>query len=358
MKSASTAAPLPPTDAPPARVPLDYHLPGELIAQVPAPERDGSRLMVVERGVGPSCHARFGEIGAHLPPGALLVANDSRVFPARLRARKRESGGAVELLVVGFEGATAATAMANASKPLREGQRLVIDGVEPGATVVGVLGAGRVLLEFSSDAREVLAAVGEIPLPPYIERPSGPTADDRERYQTVYAHDPGSVAAPTAGLHFTSELLAELARKDFGFATVTLHVGPGTFVPVRGDLDGHRMEAERFEISPATAALLRQAKAEGRCVVAVGTTTVRALESAASGSGEIEAASGQASLFIRPGHRFRVVDALITNFHLPGSTLLALVMALAGIDATRRAYAAAVEARYRFYSYGDAMLIR
>jgi S-adenosylmethionine:tRNA ribosyltransferase-isomerase len=336
---------------------LDYPLPEELIAQHPAVTRERSRLMVIDRATGTIEHATFADVVRFLPASSLLVANDSRVVPARLRGRKRGSGGAVEALVLGPVAGTCATAMTKVAKPLHEGQV-----IELAAGVTARVAAppvhGRVLLDFAPlEVADVLERCGEIPLPPYIERKEGPTDEDRERYQTVYAAAPGSVAAPTAGLHFTEALLEEVRAAGHEFATVTLHVGPGTFTPVRGSVETHRMEEETFSVSEETAARIAAARRGHRPLVAVGTTAVRALESAAGGGG-VRAGSGASSLFIRPGHGFAVVNGLITNFHLPGSTLLALVMALAGRELVRRAYEEAVLERYRFYSYGDAMLIR
>jgi len=337
---------------------LEYQLPSDLIAQSPAARREQSRLMVVDRATDDLVHATFADLAQFLPPRALLVANDSKVIRARLRGRKRGSGGAVEVLVLGAPEGCVATAMVRVAKPLHEDQ--VIE-FEHGATarVVASPLHGRVRLDFSPlFVADVLERCGEIPLPPYIERPGGPTEEDERRYQTVYAQNAGSVAAPTAGLHFTQDLIAGLRSAGYEFATVTLHVGPGTFTPVRGDVTTHEMEEETFEIGEQTAARIAAAKADGRAVVAVGTTTVRALESAAIHGSGLAVGKGSSRLFIRPGHRFAVVDALLTNFHLPGSTLLALVMALAGRDRIRSAYETAVCQRYRFYSYGDAMLIR
>jgi len=367
---------------------LDYRLPPELIAQHPAPVRDESRLMIVDRASATLHHARFGDLAAWLPPRALLVGNDSKVVPARLRGNKSGSGGAVEALLLGAyagETATRARALTRASKGLREGQRLLFaQGIS--ALVAGPVQQGRCVLDFAPcRVAEVMARIGELALPPYIARPHGPSPSDAERYQTVYARAPGSVAAPTAGLHFTGDLLERLQSRGFEFTKVTLHVGPGTFTPVRGSLDDHAMEEEQFEICEEAIDTIGRARRDGRSLVAVGTTTVRALEGAmagamaaawaadaealrgappaaeshaATGSQTLRAGRGSTSLFIRPGHRFRLVDALVTNFHLPGSTLLALVMALAGADLVREAYATAVAERYRFYSFGDAMLIR
>lgn len=351
-------------DSDPGDSPLDYWLPPELIAQQPAARRDQSRLMIVDRASGAIQHARFEDLGCWLPAGALLVANDSKVVPARLRGHKAGSGGAVEALLLGCEAGDASRvpALTRSSKGLRPGQQLVFAGGIT-AVVAGPVEQGRCVLDFAPWAVEqVLLRAGELPLPPYIDRPSGPSVTDAERYQTVYARRPGSVAAPTAGLHFTGELLERLQSHGFDFTKVTLHVGSGTFTPVRGSLDDHQMEEERFDIGEEAAESILRARAAGRPLVAVGTTTVRALEGAVQGNGDdgaaLQAGSGRTSLFIRPGHRFRLVDALVTNFHLPGSTLLALVAAFAGPQLMRRAYAAAVAERYRFYSFGDAMLIR
>ncbi|HUS66625.1 MAG TPA: tRNA preQ1(34) S-adenosylmethionine ribosyltransferase-isomerase QueA [Kofleriaceae bacterium] len=341
----------------------DYELPPELIAQVPAERRDASRLLVVDPATGAPSDRRFADIVELLPEGAVLVVNDTRVIPARLRARK-PSGGAVELLLLepqrpgAFDGPW--IALARASKPLRAGAALELaDG-----TVVRVVTARApgdrdatlvVALEGCADPLDLLDRLGEVPLPPYIERaPGASAAADRERYQTVYAAHPGAAAAPTAGLHFTPELLATLETRGVTRAAVTLHVGLGTFAPVRDDdLRHHRMHTERFTIPPATAALV----ASGRPIVAVGTTVVRALEAAATAPRTVAPGPGSTDLFIGPDHTFRAVDHLVTNFHLPGSTLLVLVSAFAGRDRVLAAYRHAVAARYRFFSYGDAMLL-
>ena len=341
----------------------DYELPPELIAQAPAERRDASRLLVVDRVTGAPSDRRFADVVDLLPQDAVLVVNDTRVIPARLRARK-PSGGAVELLLLepvrpgAFDGPW--IALARSSKPLRAGAALALtDGTvvrvvtprAPGdrdATLV-------VTLEGAADPLDLLDRLGEVPLPPYIERtPGASSAADRERYQTVYAAHPGAAAAPTAGLHFTPELLAALEARGVTRAALTLHVGLGTFAPVRDDdLRAHRMHSERFTIPPATAALV----ASGRPVVAVGTTVVRALEAAATAPRTVTAGPGATDLFIGPDHTFRAVDHLVTNFHLPGSTLLVLVSAFAGRDRVLAAYRHAVAARYRFFSYGDAMLL-
>jgi len=335
---------------------LDYALPPELIAQEPAAERTAARLLVLERASTELRHARVGDLPTLLRAGDLLVLNDTRVIPARVRAR-RPTGGRLEVLF---------TRPADGE---REWEALVRGAPKPGELVhfaegagewVASLGDGRWRLRLLLDVPvlEWLDRVGETPLPPYIERAGGPTGGDRERYQTVYARVPGAVAAPTAGLHFTPELLATLDAAGVGHTYVTLHVGPGTFMPIRNDdLGSYTMLPERYAIGDATAARIAAVRAAGGRIVAVGTTTVRALESVAAATERLESSSGEAALFIRPGHRFRIVDAMLTNFHLPRTPLLAMVAALAGWDRIRAAYEEAVDCRYRFYSFGDAMLI-
>lgn len=358
-----------------------YHLPAELIAQTPADRRDGSRLLVV--GQHGFEDRRFVEIAELLPANALLVVNDTRVFPARLQTRKA-TGGAVELLFVEPVAAPDVAdadarvdagpaggdhvywrCMARSSKKLGAGTDLAVEGAD-GVSIRVVAGRGAdslVTVRVPGDAYALLERLGEVPLPPYIERPAGTSPADAERYQTVYARERGAVAAPTAGLHFTDDLLAALGRRGVETAAVTLHVGPGTFAPMRAErLDEHRMHSERYEISEAVAERITRARREGRAIVAVGTTSVRALESAAlaarAATGElVRPGRAETDLFIRPGFAFRVVDHLITNFHLPESTLLMLVCAFAGYQRTMAAYRHAVDARYRFFSYGDAMLL-
>ena len=333
---------------------LDYPLPPELIAQEPAAERTGARLLVVPRAGGAPSHHRVAGLPALLRAGDLLVLNDARVLPARVHGR-RPSGGRLELLLVEPSGDAGEWTSLVRGQP-RVGERVHL----PDATGTWTAALGEGFWRLRLDVDDVpawLARVGEVPLPPYIRRPDGPTAVDRERYQTTFARVPGAVAAPTAGLHFTPALLDAVRAAGIEVASLTLHVGPGTFLPIRGgDLATHAMAAERFVLPADTAARIAAARADGRRVVAVGTTTVRAIESAAA-LALLDGGAGAASLFIRPGHRFRVVDALLTNFHLPKSPLLALVAALAGWEHVRAAYEEAVRARYRFYSYGDAMLI-
>ena len=339
---------------------LDYDLPRELIAQRPLERRDGSRLLVLERGTGRVRHERFERIVELIEPRSVVVLNDTRVFPARLVCAKT-TGGRLEVLLVrrtSSEGRVERwTALCGASGRLRAGARARCGSIE--VEIEGRTDGGLFEVRLRTDGGPVSEAVdrwGRVPLPPYIGRPA--TGDDAERYQTVYARDRGSAAAPTAGLHFTHELLGALRSSGHGVETVTLHVGPGTFQPVRRErVEEHGMHEEWATIDARTAEALGRARERGRRIVACGTTVVRALEAAADGRGGVRAWDGPVDLFIRPGHAFAAVDDLITNFHLPRSTLLALVMALAGEQAVRSAYREAVGERYRFYSYGDAMLI-
>jgi S-adenosylmethionine:tRNA ribosyltransferase-isomerase len=355
----TVAASLGHVTAPLPRGDYDFALPSELIAQEPLPERDQSRLLVLDRKSGARLHSSVHELPSHLQPGDLLVVNDTRVVPARLRGRSA-SGGAVELLVLRELSPTSALCLGRPTRRLRPEARLSFPGGVT-ARVGGVAGGGRYVVHFDSrtPVTEVLAADGEVPLPPYIRRPEGPRDVDRVRYQTIFGRTPGAIAAPTAGLHFSERLLAALRQRGVQITAVTLHVGPGTFLPVRvEDFRDHVMEPEWYEISTGTAAAIARARNERRRIVAVGTTTTRALESAAAADGTVVPGNGWARVFITPGYDFRVVQALFTNFHLPGSTLLLLVSALAGRERLLKAYSDAVEQRYRFYSYGDAMLIQ
>lgn len=339
---------------------FDYELPAELIAQEPADPRDASRLLVVDRARAGWEDRRFAELPELLRAGDCLVANRSRVIPARLLGVAAEGGRPVELLLLRPVEGSRWEALVRPGRRCRVGARVELAAGAARARVVGRREAGVRVVEIEGPwpVRELLDRHGLPPLPPYIVRHDAPKPEDRERYQTVYARDDGSVAAPTAGLHFTPELIERLQERGVSVQYLTLHVGPGTFRPLRaGSVEAHRMDAERVAIPEATARAVNDAKAEGRRVVAVGTTTTRALEWAAGAPGSIRPAAGEASLFIYPGHRFRVVDALITNFHLPRSSLLLLVSAFAGRDLVLAAYRHAVAARYRFYSYGDAMLI-
>jgi S-adenosylmethionine:tRNA ribosyltransferase-isomerase len=339
---------------------FDYDLPLELIAQEPASERSDSRLLVVDRLSGQFSHHRFSDMVHFLPPGCVLVLNDTRVFPARLRGRK-ESGGRVEVLLLRRTGGEEEIweVLCKGARNMRVGARLLF-APELSARWLSPPQEGRGRLRFfpRGDFHLLLERLGEVPLPPYIKRQPEGQAIDRDRYQTVYARHPGAVAAPTAGLHFTEDLLAALRQRGIEIVFISLHVGIGTFQPVRVEqVETHKMEGEEYEISTAVAGCINTAKATGRKIVAVGTTTTRALESACTSEGVIQAGRRRTDLFIYPGYRFRVIDGLITNFHLPRSTLLLLVSAFAGRELILKAYAEAVAQRYRFYSYGDAMLI-
>ncbi len=339
---------------------FEYELPSELIAQEPAEPRDASRLLVLDRAAGAWEDRRFTELPELLRAGDCVVANRSRVIPARLLGTAVDGGGAVELLLLRPVGDERWEAMVRPGRRCRVGARVDLAGGAARAHVVGEGNEGTRVVAIAAPwpVRELMERHGLPPLPPYIGRHDAPKPEDRERYQTVYAREDGSVAAPTAGLHFTPELLARLERVGVEVHYLTLHVGPGTFRPLRARrLEEHRMEAEPIDIPGPTAAAVERARREGRRVVAVGTTTTRALEWAAGEDGRVRAGTGPADLFIRPGHRFRVVDALVTNFHLPRSSLLVLVSAFAGRELVLAAYRHAVEARYRFFSYGDAMLI-
>jgi S-adenosylmethionine:tRNA ribosyltransferase-isomerase len=351
--AATAARPSLPTDR------FDYHLPPESIAQRPAEPRDSSRLMVVHRADGRVEHAVFRDVGDWLRAGDLLVVNRTRVVPARLAARRRP-GGAAEILLLRRVEAGAWEALVKPGRKLGPGSVLDLgDGIV--GEVVARTAAGGRLIRFETgaggDVDAAVLSLGRLPLPPYIHDYAG----DPERYQTVYGDTLGSAAAPTAGLHFTPELLETLQTCGIGLATVTLHVGLDTFRPVKvDDLADHEIHREWCVVPPETAQAIADARARGGRVVAVGTTTVRSLESAARAAPDgapISAWSGETDLFIVPGHRFRAVDAMITNFHLPRSTLLALVSAFVGRERMLAAYAEAIRERYRFFSFGDAMLL-
>lgn len=341
---------------------FNYHLPPDLIAQHPLPERDASRLLALSGVSGEFEHRQFSDLPELLQPGDLLVFNDTRVIPARLYGRKT-TGGRVELLIERVTSSHSALAQIRSSKSPKPGSQLLLcasaDG-EPQGFALTVTGRRGALFEVSSagDAplARILSELGHMPLPPYIKRNDEQL--DQERYQTVFADREGAVAAPTAGLHFTQQMVKLLQESGVHTASVTLHVGAGTFAPVReSDVERHVMHAEYVEVNEAAVAAVRAAKDRGGRVVAVGTTAVRSLETACRRSGEIEPYSGETDIFIYPGYRFNCVDAMVTNFHLPESTLLMLVSAFAGREAILRAYEAAIAARYRFFSYGDAMFI-
>ena len=344
---------------------FDFDLPASQIAQEPRP-RGESRLLVVDRASASWTEHVFSDLPAHVSRGDLLVANDSRVFPARLIGRRDPSGGRVECLLLERVAETDWHALVHPGQKLKAGARVIFEDPDraPGIRIDGEILAreffGRRLVRFQVEGATSLDAavdaLGHMPLPPYITRDDRPA--DRDRYQTVYATARGSIAAPTAGLHFSRDVLAALHGRGAEWATVTLHVGYGTFKPVRTEVvEDHVVDEERLEVSAEAARAVAAAKARGNRVIAVGTTTTRALESAARGTGQVAEGSGIADLFIYPGFRFQVVDALLTNFHLPKSSLLMLVAALAGRDLTLAAYRHALAAGFRFYSYGDAMLI-
>lgn len=335
---------------------FDYHLPKERIAQHPAQRRDQSRLLVMDRETAMKRHLNFSSFPELLCEGDLLVVNDTKVFAARLMARKK-SGAKVEIFLIEYPGKNSEVrCLARPGRKVRDGDVLKLeDGSD-----VQVRRQGDLLWVRRTDGNlnDAIESVGKIPLPPYIERVGVEyEEEDRERYQTVYADQPGAVAAPTAGLHFDDRVLHRVAEMGVRVESVTLHVGPGTFRPVRSkEIEGHRMEEEWYNVPEAAAEAVNRAGAEGRRVVAVGTTVVRTLESAAA-DGRIHEGEGSTDLFISPGYSFKAVDALLTNFHLPESTLLMLVSAFAGRENVLGAYREAVEEGYRFYSYGDAMFI-
>jgi S-adenosylmethionine:tRNA ribosyltransferase-isomerase len=346
---------------------FDYELPEELIAQHPLGRRDASRMLVVSRADGRWRDSSFSEFPGELREGDCVAVNNTRVFPARLEGRREPTGGRVELLLVRRRedlGGETWEALARPARRLDAGARLTFGGGRLGAEILSatVDGARRVVrFEHAGDFVALLEELGRMPLPPYIRRETEDLAsrdEDRERYQTVYAAAPGAIAAPTAGLHFTPEVFERLRARGVRVAELTLHVGYGTFAPVRAeDLSRHSVAPESFEVSVDAASALNDTRARGGRVVAVGTTTVRALETSADERGRVSAGRGETGLTITPGHRFRAVDAMLTNFHLPRSSLLVLVSAFAGRDLVLGAYRHAVRERYRFYSYGDCMLV-
>jgi len=339
---------------------FDYDLPPELIAQHPPPERGDSRMLVLSRADGTIAHRSFRDLPQYLRAGDCLVINETRVIPARLLGRRRPTGGRVELLLLRAIGDKRWEALARPARRLRPGT--TCDFGEHGelqATVTEYAGEGRVIadLECEGDLLATLDRVGAVPLPPYIRKGIAQSAD-KQRYQTVYARHPGAVAAPTAGLHFDEAMFHTLAEVGVRTARVTLHVGLGTFRPVEAQrVEDHVMHAEFYEVREGAARAINAARREGGRVIAVGTTSVRTLETVAGDDGTIAAGSGWTNLFITPGYRFRAVDGLLTNFHLPRSTLLMMVSAFGGRESISRAYAEATERRYRFYSYGDCMLL-
>lgn len=352
------------------RTDFSYDLPEELIAQQPAEQRDASRLLLLYRSSGEIVHKSFTNLANYIEAGDLLILNNSKVIPARIRGTKPDTGGKLELLLAEQVETNRWWCFLKPGKRLRIGSRFCLDTRNKTATdlhgeVIEKNEEGHGLIHFSGtdDIINDLDQIGETPLPPYIDRSKCPDDQDRERYQTIFAHPPGSVAAPTAGLHFTTQLIQSIEAKGANTATVTLHVGLGTFAPMKVEqIADHRMHFEYFEMPRATAAAINRTRASGGRIIAVGTTSVRVLETLAgkhpNGPLPEESHSGRTNIFIHPPYQFRLVDALITNFHLPESTLLMLVSAFAGRDSILAAYAAAVKERYRFFSYGDAMFIQ
>ena len=337
---------------------FDFHLPEELIAQTPLEKRDASRLLVVDRSSGEFSDQHFDSIIDQLQPGDALVMNNTRVLPARLYGEKPGTGGHVELLLLKNTEGDQWEVLAKPAKRLKVGAQVSFGDGRLTATVVDELEHGGRIVHFDYQGifLEVLESLGEMPLPPYIHEKLA----DRERYQTVYAKENGSAAAPTAGLHFTKELLAQIEAKGVKLVYLTLHVGLGTFRPVSVDnLDDHEMHSEFYTLSEEAAATLREVKANGHRVIAVGTTSIRTLETIGNKfQGDIQADSGWTNIFIKPGYQWQIVDAFSTNFHLPKSTLVMLVSAFAGRDLTLKAYEHAIAERYRFFSFGDAMFIK
>lgn len=338
-----------------------FELPEELIAQTPLQQRDSSRLLVLNKETGELCHGHFYDILDELRPGDCLIMNDSRVLPARLLGSRLHAdgsvGGACEVLLLIDRGDNIWECLVRPGKKLRPGARVTFGEGELVGEIVGEVEGGNRLVRFSYEGifLEVLERLGQMPLPPYIKE----SLEDRERYQTVYSRHNGSAAAPTAGLHFTRDLMDKISEKGISIGYVTLHVGLGTFRPVKEeDITAHDMHSEYCVIPQETADLINRTKAEGGRVICVGTTSCRTLESWAEEDGHMEAKAGWTNIFIYPGYRFKVLDALITNFHLPESTLIMLVSALAGRENVLNAYKTAVEERYRFFSFGDAMFIR
>jgi S-adenosylmethionine:tRNA ribosyltransferase-isomerase len=336
---------------------FDYELPDDLIAQQPLAERDASRMLVLDRANQSWLDSSFREFPQHLRTNDVVVVNNSRVIPARLSGRRYETGGAVEIFLVRELEQQIWEALVRPGGRLKQGAKVVFGDGKLIAELLDQPGHELRRVRFYCDGsfEDVLAELGSTPLPPYIKRSDSPA--DRERYQTIYSKNPGAIAAPTAGLHFTDDVMADV-RARASVAEVTLHVGYGTFEPVRvEDVDQHSVSSEHFAISEESAVTINRARANGGRVIVVGTTTMRALESSADDAGRVIAGSGEASLTIKPGYRFRVANALMTNFHLPRSSLLILVSAFAGSEFVLSAYRHAVQQRYRFYSYGDCMLI-
>ncbi|AZV63381.1 tRNA preQ1(34) S-adenosylmethionine ribosyltransferase-isomerase QueA [Peribacillus frigoritolerans] len=337
---------------------FDFHLPEELIAQVPLEDREASRLMVLDKETGKLQHDVFSHITEYIQPGDCLVLNDTKVLPARLYGSKEGTGAKIEVLLLKQEHDDVWETLVKPAKRIKEGSTIVFGDGKLSAVCTGVLEHGGRILEFKYDGifYEILEKLGEMPLPPYIKE----QLDDQDRYQTVYARERGSAAAPTAGLHFTEDLLEKLKGMGVHIAFITLHVGLGTFRPVSvDDIDSHEMHSEFYQMTEGTARLLNDVKEKGGKIITVGTTSTRTLETIASrNDGVFKEENGWTSIFIYPGYEFKGIDAMITNFHLPKSTLIMLISALAGREHVLHAYETAVEEKYRFFSFGDAMLIK
>ncbi|CAN7189528.1 tRNA preQ1(34) S-adenosylmethionine ribosyltransferase-isomerase QueA [Peribacillus frigoritolerans] len=337
---------------------FDFHLPEELIAQVPLEDREASRLMVLDKETGKLQHDVFSHITEYIQPGDCLVLNDTKVLPARLFGSKEGTGAKIEVLLLKQEHDDVWETLVKPAKRIKEGSTIVFGDGKLSAVCTGVLEHGGRILEFKYDGifYEILEKLGEMPLPPYIKE----QLDDQDRYQTVYARERGSAAAPTAGLHFTEDLLEKLKGMGVHIAFITLHVGLGTFRPVSvDDIDSHEMHSEFYQMTEGTARLLNDVKEKGGKIITVGTTSTRTLETIASrNDGVFKEENGWTSIFIYPGYEFKGIDAMITNFHLPKSTLIMLISALAGREHVLHAYETAVEEKYRFFSFGDAMLIK
>ncbi len=339
---------------------FDYELPDELIAQQPLPQRDASRMMVVDREKQERTDSHFSSLPDHIRENDVLVINNTRVFPARLVGRRDPSGGRVEVLLVRQRGPSIWEALVKPGARLRQGARMEFGDSRLRAEVLDAPrnGLRQLRFEYEGPWEAVLEEVGETPLPPYIGRPAGVSLADRERYQTIFARHKGAIAAPTAGLHFTPQIFDLVKARGAQVTEITLHVGYGTFEPVRvSDISQHRVAAEEFELCERAASTINDARTSGGRIIAVGTTTARALESSVNFRGQLEPARTKADLTIVPGYKFRTIDALVTNFHLPRSSLLLLVSAFAGRNFVLHAYRHAVDRGYRFYSYGDCMLL-
>ena len=339
---------------------FDYQLPEELIAQQPLERREGARMLVIDRAAKTRQESQFKFLPQYIRPGDVVVVNNTRVFPARLIGRRDPSGGRAEVLLIRELGDSVWEALVRPAQRLMTGARLHFGQGELRAEVIqcGEQGLRKIQFEGDKPVEMLIDQLGQTPLPPYIKRPSGSSPEDRERYQTVFARERGAIAAPTAGLHFTPPITEALIARGAQVVEITLHVGYGTFEPVRVDnIEEHHVAPESFEIGEQAARVISETRAQGGRTIAIGTTTTRALESAVNAGGVIEPGKGETKLTITPGYDFQIVDALLTNFHLPRSSLLLLVCAFAGVELTLEAYRYAVAERFRFYSYGDCMFL-